>query len=263
VADATGAQPDPDALVLPVDTHREGTTTITNCQPGQVWGPSSTISGGSPNEIQANNTATSTVTVELRDRCNALVTTSQAVTLISNRGGADIISPATVNTTSGQATFTVKSGTAGTSNYTATATSGAPDGNATVIYYGCASTVGQGNQGTSQDWLDYFVSNAAGRTWRLKELRLVRPNGPGTFTRASLQGTLLWSGSTNSTDYTISEAAFLPGTEGARTLNDGASNQLLRLQYSGLTVVGKTFTLHTTWDDLNGHTCTISASVTP
>ena len=272
VADATGAQPDPDALVLPVDTHREGTTTITNCQPGQVWGPSSTISGGSPNQIQANNTATSTITVELRDRCNALVTTSQDVTLSSNRGGADTISPATVNTSSGQATFTVKSGTTGTSQYSAVAISPEPDqpvnGTANVNYYGCVS-FNSGAVGGSQDFLPFEINNTSGLTRRLIGLEVIWPSGGSKrFTGVTMQGTSIWTGSANSSPTNISGTGWIANTDGARTVPNNPASPLpvLRVSFNFLVVNGtttQTFTLKSTWDDGNGGSlCTQDITVT-
>ncbi len=69
--------------------------------------------------VLANDTATSIITVTLKDTFGNPVP-STAVSLTSSRVGLDTITPASGTTnSSGQTTFTVKSGTVGTSTFTA------------------------------------------------------------------------------------------------------------------------------------------------
>lgn len=69
----------------------------------------------------SDNETTLSVVVAVKNLCNVPIS-GATVTLASSRPSADTIAPANRNTDAlGQATFTVKSGTAGSSTYTATA----------------------------------------------------------------------------------------------------------------------------------------------
>ncbi|MFA5128353.1 MAG: invasin domain 3-containing protein [Patescibacteria group bacterium] len=75
----------------------------------------------SPTSVVANGTSKSTVTVTVKDTSNNLLS-GKTVTLASSRGTSDTVTTVTGTTgANGVATFEVKSGTAGTSTYTATA----------------------------------------------------------------------------------------------------------------------------------------------
>lgn len=261
---AAASQPDPDN---PADRQGQATTTITNCQPGQVDQASSTISGGSPGQLQADGTSEATITVELRHRCGGLVITSQDVTLTSSRGGADTLTPVTVNTTSGQATFRVKSAVPGQSTYTATAGGVAIPGSATVNYYGCVSLTAAPLL-SSQSALQYLVNNISGLPRRLIGLTITWPSqGQRQFVGVNLQGAAVWSGSTGNSPFTLS-SGWLPDTDGVRTVpnNPGTPLPVLQLNFSGFTVPlnpPRTFDLATTWDDgSGGSVCTQSISIT-
>ena len=76
----------------------------------------------SPATVMSDGTSTSTVTVTLKNASNAAFA-GQTVTLTSNRGASDTISPASgVSNISGVVTFTVKSTTSGTAMFTASVT---------------------------------------------------------------------------------------------------------------------------------------------
>ncbi|MBI5071360.1 Ig-like domain-containing protein [Candidatus Falkowbacteria bacterium] len=75
----------------------------------------------SPTSVTANGTSKSTVTVTVKDSSSNLLS-GKTVTLASSRGASDTVTTVTGTTgTNGVATFEVKSSTAGTSTYTATA----------------------------------------------------------------------------------------------------------------------------------------------
>ncbi|MFA5412922.1 MAG: invasin domain 3-containing protein [Patescibacteria group bacterium] len=75
----------------------------------------------SPTSVTANGTSKSTVTVTVKDSSSNLLS-GKVVTLASSRGTSDTVTTVTGTTgTNGVATFEVKSSTAGTSTYTATA----------------------------------------------------------------------------------------------------------------------------------------------
>ncbi len=80
----------------------------------------STVSA-TPTSVVANGTSKSTVTVTVKDASSNLLS-GKVVTLASSRGSSDTITTVTGTTgANGVATFEVKSSTAGTSTYTATA----------------------------------------------------------------------------------------------------------------------------------------------
>ncbi len=75
----------------------------------------------SPTSVTANGTSKSTVTVTVKDASSNLLS-GKTVTLASSRGASDTVTTVTGTTgANGVATFEVKSSTAGTSTYTATA----------------------------------------------------------------------------------------------------------------------------------------------
>ena len=80
---------------------------------GSVSASQSTVTG-SPLTLSANNVATSTITVTLLDAYNNLIS-GKTVSLTSDRGTYDTISPASAATTLGKASFTLSSNQPGTS----------------------------------------------------------------------------------------------------------------------------------------------------
>lgn len=87
-----------------------------------------------PTSVTANGTSKSTITVTVKDASSNLLS-GKVVTLTSSRGTSDTITIVTGTTgANGVATFEVKSSTAGTSTYTATAAGVVLSGTATVVF---------------------------------------------------------------------------------------------------------------------------------
>lgn len=113
---------------------------VTLTSPSITFTTDSTPSPGSSELMQsaasapANNSTTVTITVNVLNSCNRAVS-GVNVLLASSRGGIDAISPATaVTNASGSAVFTVRSGTVGSSTYTAQAEAVIVTDQATVTY---------------------------------------------------------------------------------------------------------------------------------
>jgi hypothetical protein len=97
------------------------TATVNFTVPAVADAAHSTVSA-SPTGLLANGTATSTITVTLKDSSGNPVA-GKTVTLASSRGATDTISAASgISDSSGHVTFTVKSSTAGAPVFTATDT---------------------------------------------------------------------------------------------------------------------------------------------
>ncbi|MFA4873578.1 MAG: invasin domain 3-containing protein [Patescibacteria group bacterium] len=98
-----------------------------------VSAANSTISA-TPATVTANGTTESTVTITVKDASSNLLS-GKVVTLASSRGTSDTVTTVTGTTgANGVATFKVKSSTAGTSTYTATAAGVVLSGTATVVF---------------------------------------------------------------------------------------------------------------------------------
>jgi len=261
------------------------TTVVNDCHQGIVNAAQSTVSA-TPTDVLADNTSTSRITVTLRDKCGVLVTSpAQLVTLTSLRGVLDTITPVSSITSSGTASFDVKSGTTGTSTYSATAQDQATlttiniTATTQVNYYGCAGlqhppdysyTLGLRALFGTQPSLQFIVDNTSGQTRRLTGVNLTWPQTGSRAIESVTLGptatpTTIWTGSHKSSPFNIpSGLAWNGGTDAARTLANGTTDQTLQFNFSYNVNGTGAYNLTTTWDDGGGgHVCTATVNAIP
>ena len=83
-----------------------------------------------------------------------------------------------------------------------------------------------------------------------------------------MQGTPVWTDSTNNSPFTINSGNWIGGTDGARTVsnNPGSPQPELQLNFNFSVVsspASQVFTLNTTWDNgSGGSSCTYNISIT-
>lgn len=251
------------------------TTTVTICNAGRTHNPFSIVTAA-PAAVQADGTTVSKITVRLLDLCGNPATHSQTVSLTSSRGVSDTITLAAGSsnpTTSGTVVFDVKSLWPGTSQYSASAQNHVVaetinlDATASVTYYGCMTLIGQGNQATTQTYVDFRMTNGTDRAWKLTNLSIDWPASGGRKINQIVMGTApattLWSGNSGSDPFSLpGSAAWNGGTDAARTIAVGVIGQSLLFHFSFATP-GQLYSLAATWDDGNGNTCTTLSTVTP
>jgi hypothetical protein len=232
----------------------------------------------------ADSTSQYLVTVTVNDACGHPVTAppynSQLVILTSSRGALDTVTldPSYSNPTStGQVAFIVKSMTPGTSTYTAVVKDTVT--NATVNLADTAQVtftddcVLFGNQTVlSSSTLPIGVANTLfGSSRRLTDLTLTwpSPDSGGSdhvkLITSSLSGATLtiWNGNTNTHPLVVASGGWNSGTDAARTISSGAT-QNLQITFNFSVSGSGNFTLATTWDDgAGGHVCTKSYSRAP
>jgi uncharacterized repeat protein (TIGR01451 family) len=275
-ASVSSSQADP----APGNNSASVTTTINSCHP-ELADPTRSSVLASLSDVPADNASTSRILVTLRDACGVVIVSppydTQQVTLTSSRGGADTISlaPGYNNPTStGEVAFDVRSGTAGTSTYSATAqntvtsASAAVASTAQVNFYGCIG-LGVRPVGGGQKYIQFTVDNTTGITRKLTGVSLTwpLPNG-GQIKNLSLQGTTLWSAppNINYSPFVIPGGGlnWIAGTDAARTLANGVTNQTLQVDFNFSAPGSGAYNLTTTWtDDTGGRVCTVSFAVSP
>jgi len=258
------------------------TTTVNSCHHDLVNAGQSSVSA-SPTDVFADNASTSRILVTLRDACanvlTALSANPQQVTLTSSRGALDTVTlaPGFNNPTSnGQVAFDVKSGTPGTSTYSASARDTVTNATvnltptAQVNFYGCVgdSLYHLGERplgGGGQKFLQFVVDNNSGLTRHLTGVNLTWPQSGGRKVQSlTLAATTLWSGPSSNNPFQIPSALnWIAGTDPARTLSSGTVNQTLQFDFSFAVASSGAYNLTTTWDDgSGGHICTATISVT-
>ena len=268
-ASVSSAQPD----AQPLNNTATVTTAVNNCRHNEVALDHSTLTA-SPTDVYADNASTSRVLVTLRDACDNILASPpydlQNVTLSSSRGGLDTITPL-APTGNGQYLFDVKSGTSGTSTYSATATNSVNSttvnlsATAQVNYYGCVSMQEHVLAG-SLNFLHLDVLNNSGLTRRLTGVSLIWPQRGGRKIQSvTLQATTLWSGNSNNNPFVIPSGGldWIAGTDAARSIASGAGTQALKLNFSYSIAAGEQYSLVTTWDDGSGaRVCTVTTTIT-
>jgi hypothetical protein len=271
-ATVSSTQPDP----VPGNNSASATTTVNNCHHDLVNASRSSISA-SPSDVPADNTTTSRVTVTLRDACDVVIVSppynQQLVTLIQSAGRSDTVTlaPGFSNPTStGIVAFDVKSGTPGTTTYTASADDVGPNpsvliaSNAPVNFYDCVVVGEQPLGNTGQTFLEFTLTNGSGMNRKLVGVTLTYPGG-GNILQATLQSTGVWSGS-GSSPFSIGSSGWTAGTDAARTISNGAPAQVLKLDFnfgvSGPPGTPNTYVFTTNWtDDTGGRPCSSAITV--
>lgn len=235
----------------------------------------------SPTSVQADGISTSTITVTLRDG-NSQPISGQVVIISSSRGGTDTIAPASVATNaSGQAIFTVKSSTQGSSIITVPslgAVPPAPSATITFITAGAnalnstliASPTSVQADGSSFSTLVVTLKNSiggpvAGKTVTITSSRplsdtitvvgtgVTDANGQATFTvKSSYVGSSIYTAHDTTDVVDVTQTAtvnFVCVTGSALGITSG-SDQFIQISFTnGTGITRRLSSLAITWPD--------------